>query len=90
MTDHDARVLAGQIVDNWSHGWYNSLEGNAREELVGTIATALYVAHRAGLATRIETLEYALRTIAECPPEAVHLMPLAAQAALSEEHKANG
>ena len=32
---------------------------------------------------RTEALEQALKIIAECPPECVHLMPLAAQAALS-------
>lgn len=44
------------------------------------------IAHERVLAAQareIARLREALGIIAECPPEAVHLMPLAAQAALS-------
>lgn len=57
------------------------MSGRTREQLQRSNQMQHRDNHR--LAVEIRRLREALQVIADCPPEAVHLMPLAAQAALA-------
>lgn len=76
MTESDietaARIAVAAIQDD------ESSEVLWAQNLIDAIAAAL-----AAKEGEIQRLREALGVIADCPPTAVHLMPLAAQAALS-------